>query len=112
MQIRLEEINQQCSISKSAKTNHNIFTYDYLRRLSIRRYIQLLLDGQGKMKASDQIAQTMWNKGDYMARYIRKWGAHFIQTGELLVYRQGKHIKLESLLNDEDFKVDCKAWLR
>ena len=53
LQIRLEEINQQCSISKSVKTNKNIFTYDYLRCLSIRRYIQLLLDGQGKMDASN-----------------------------------------------------------
>ena len=96
LQIRLEEINQKCSITKSAKTNKNIFTYDYLRCLSIRRYIQLLLDGRGKMDASNQIAQTMWNKGDYIARCIRKWGAHFIQTGELLVYRQGKHTKLES----------------
>lgn len=112
LQMRLEEINQQCSISKSAKTNRNIFTYDYLRCLSIRRYMQLLLDGQGKMNASNHIAQAMWNKGDYMARCIRKWGAHFIQTGELLIYRQGKHTKLESLLNDEDFKEDCQAWLR
>ncbi len=47
-----------------------------------------------------------------MARCIRKWEGHFIQTGELLTYRQGKHIKLESLLNDEDFKEDCQAWLR
>ncbi|UZO12515.1 uncharacterized protein OCT59_004048 [Rhizophagus irregularis] len=56
LQIRLKEINQQCLIMKSAKTNKNVFTYDYLRRLSIRRYIQLLLDGQGKMDASNQIA--------------------------------------------------------
>ncbi|CAG8752391.1 5468_t:CDS:2 [Rhizophagus irregularis] len=113
LQIRLKEINQQCSITKSAKTNKNVFTYDYLRRLiSIRRYIQLLLDGQGKMDASNQIAQTMWVKGDYIARCIRKWGAHFIQIEELLIYHQGKHTKLESLLNDEDFKEECLTWLR
>ena len=97
---------------KSAKTNKNVYTYDHLRYLSIRRYMQLLLDGCGKMDASNQIAQTMWNKGDYVARCIRKWRAYFIKTGELLVYRQGKHAKLESLLNDENFKEDCQAWLR
>jgi len=70
LQIRLEEINQQCSISKSIKSNHNIFTYDYLRCLSIRKYIELLLDGQGKMDASNQIAHAMWNKGNYMSRCI------------------------------------------
>ncbi|PKY31798.1 hypothetical protein RhiirB3_475331 [Rhizophagus irregularis] len=64
------------------------------------------------MDASNQIAQTMWVKGDYIARCIRKWGAHFIQIEELLIYHQGKHTKLESLLNDEDFKEECLTWLR
>ncbi|PKC55525.1 hypothetical protein RhiirA1_475451 [Rhizophagus irregularis] len=87
--IRLDEINQQCTVTKN-----------------------LLLDGQGKMDASNQIAQTVWSKGDYIARCIRKWGDHFIKTGELLIHHQGKHTKLESLLNDEDFKEECQAWLR
>ena len=108
----MEEINQQCTLSKSAKDNEKIFTYDYLRCLSIRRFIQLLLDGQGKMNASNSIAQIIWNKGNYMASCIRKWGTHFIRMGELLVYRQGKHTKLESLVNDEDFKEECLMWLR
>ncbi|PKK56499.1 hypothetical protein RhiirC2_799876 [Rhizophagus irregularis] len=72
----------------------------------------LLLDGRGKMDASNQIAQTLWSKGDYIARCIRKWGDHFIKMGELLIHHQGKHTKLESLLNDEDFKEECQAWLR
>jgi hypothetical protein len=112
LRICLEEINQQCLLSKSAKENEKLFTYDHLRRLSIRRFIQLLLDGQGKMDASNNIAQTLWNKGDYMACCIRKWGTHFIKTGELLAYRQGKHSKLTSLLNDEDFKEECQIWIR
>ena len=64
------------------------------------------------MDASNQIAQSVWNKNDYMARCIRKWGDNFIETGKLLIHRQGKHTKLESLLNDEDFKIKCQAWLR
>ncbi|CAB5381514.1 unnamed protein product [Rhizophagus irregularis] len=79
----LEEINQQCLITKSVKKNKELFTYDHLRRLSIRRFIQLLLDGQGKMDASNNIAQA----------------------------RQGKHTKLRSLINDEDFKNECQVWL-
>ncbi|CAB4473465.1 unnamed protein product [Rhizophagus irregularis] len=71
-----------------------------------------ITNGQGKMDASNQIAQTVWSKGDYIARCIRKWGDHFIKTGELLIHHQGKHTKLESLLNNEDFKEECQAWLR
>ncbi|CAB4391751.1 unnamed protein product [Rhizophagus irregularis] len=64
------------------------------------------------MDASNNISQTIWNKGTYMATCIRKWGTHFIQTGELLIYRQEKHSKLESLLNDKDFKNECQIWLK
>ena len=35
-----------------------------------------------------------------------------METGELFIYRQGKHKKLESLLDDEDFKEHCQTWLR
>src|SRR6266498_4034874 len=112
LHVRLEEINQLCLVGKSTKENRDIFTYDYIRLLSVRRFIQQLLDGKGKMVASTQIAQSMWNKGDYMARCIRKWGGNFIQTGELPVHSQGKHMKIKSLLDDEDFSEDCKAWLR
>ncbi|UZO06126.1 uncharacterized protein OCT59_026457 [Rhizophagus irregularis] len=64
--IRLDEINQQCTVTK------NIYT--------------VIIRWSGKMDASNQIAQTVWSKG--------------------------KHTKLESLLNDEDFKEECQAWLR
>ncbi|PKY48739.1 hypothetical protein RhiirA4_464410 [Rhizophagus irregularis] len=50
LHIRLKEINQQCIISKSAKNNEKIFIYNYLQCLiSIHRFIQLLLDGEGKL---------------------------------------------------------------
>ena len=47
-----------------------------------------------------------------MAVCIRKWGSHFIRTGTLIVHHQGKHTKIESLLDDEDFTKGCKVWLR
>src|SRR6266540_1988787 len=54
----------------------------------------------------------MWNKEDYMARCIRKWRSHYIRTDELLIHSQGKHMKIESLLDDEDFIEGCQVWLR
>src|SRR5205823_10432525 len=100
--IRLEELNQQCSIGKSAKVKDKTFIYDYLHLLSIRQFLQLLLNGENKMNASRQIAQTIWHKGDYMAVCIRRWGSHFAQTGTLLVHHQGKHTKIESLLQEPE----------
>ena len=57
--ICLEKLNQLYSIGKSKKENHNIFIYDYVRLLSVRQYTQKLLNGEGKMTASSQIAQVM-----------------------------------------------------
>ena len=45
LQNHLKEINHQYITLKSAKTNNKIFIYNHLRHLSIRRFIQLLLDG-------------------------------------------------------------------
>ena len=39
--------------------NKNVFIYDYLCYLSICRYIQLILDGLGKINVSNQIVQTI-----------------------------------------------------
>jgi len=64
------------------------------------------------MTASSQIAQVMWNKGDYIAQCIRKWENYFIRTGELLVHSQGKHMKIKSLLDDKNFIEGCQMWLR
>ncbi|CAG8596865.1 7920_t:CDS:2 [Cetraspora pellucida] len=64
-----------------------------------------------KMNANIHLAQTIWGKGDSMAKRIRKWGNHYIEIGELLVDHQGKHAKLKSLIKNKDFSDDCRAWL-
>ncbi|CAG8686393.1 13851_t:CDS:2, partial [Cetraspora pellucida] len=110
LQTHFEEVNRHCSFTKSSKLN--IPTYDYLRLISVSKFIKLLLDGKGKMDASRQVAESVWNKGDYISRCIRNWGDHFIHTGELIIDRQGKHTKWRGLLDDEDVSEDCQAWLR
>ncbi|CAG8470930.1 2531_t:CDS:2 [Cetraspora pellucida] len=67
---------------------------------------------QGKMNASFQVAQTLWNKGDYMSRCIRKWSDYYIESGELFSYHQGKHKKSISLFDNKDFLDGCQEWLQ
>jgi len=38
-----------------------------------------------------------------MSRCIRTWGKYFLLNGELPADRQGKHTKIERLLDSEDF---------
>ncbi|CAG8713955.1 3898_t:CDS:1, partial [Acaulospora morrowiae] len=46
----LEEVSRQYTITKSSKAS--VPTYDYLCLLSISKFIQLLLNGKGKMNVS------------------------------------------------------------
>ncbi|KAF0512019.1 hypothetical protein F8M41_018078 [Gigaspora margarita] len=110
LHMHLEDINKLCQIKKSLKGNTS--TYDYLRLLSISRYFQLLLDGQGKMNASIQIARTLWNKGDYMSRCIRTCGDCYIESREHPSYRQEKHKKSTSLFDNKDILKEYKEWLQ
>ena len=45
---RINELNIICNITKSAISNAKVFTYDYVRLLSTRKYLQHLLDGKKK----------------------------------------------------------------
>src|SRR6185437_12244935 len=37
---------------------------------------------------------------------------HYIETGELFAYQQGKHVKNKGLLDNEEFNNSCQEWLR
>ena len=109
LQACLEDLNNRCKILKS---NKSYDTYEYIQLLSLHQYYQLCLNGMGKMNASLQIAENFWRKGDYMSRCIRTWGKYFLLNGELPVNQQGKHTKIECLLDSEDFVNQCQKWLR
>ncbi|CAG8727214.1 7226_t:CDS:2 [Dentiscutata erythropus] len=64
------------------------------------------------MDASFFVARTVWNKGDYTTRCIRKWGDSYIESGELFSYHQGKHKKVIGLLENEVFLNGCREWLQ
>ncbi|CAG8607515.1 15286_t:CDS:2 [Gigaspora rosea] len=54
----------------------------------------------------------LWNKGNYMSRYIRTWSDLYIKSGKLLSYHQRKHKKSISLFDDDNFLEGYQEWLR
>ncbi|CAG8559417.1 14396_t:CDS:2 [Dentiscutata heterogama] len=70
-----------------------------------------LATNQSNNAASNCIAQTIWDRGSYLARCVRKWGDHYVQTGELLIDHQRKHLNQKSLIKNIDFSDACQAWL-
>ena len=80
-------------------------------------YYRQLLSGCGKMSSADFVAQMMieFIRGisvRHLSNNIRGWRVYFYTEGYLLVSWQGKHRKIESLIEDEDVKAQCLAWVR
>ena len=87
--------------------------YDHLRYHAIKRYYEALVDGCGKMEASQRGCLAFCsNPKDYLSRCIRQWADVFMQTGLLPLKFQGCHIKHDSLVYHEDHAATCRATFR
>ncbi|CAG8627156.1 23270_t:CDS:2, partial [Cetraspora pellucida] len=110
LQMCLNEINHQCSITKSLNTP----TYDYLYLISISRYIELLLNGKGVYYDG--------HKQSDVVTYRREWlDRMFIYSSDMLdivlepqlefdkkEYMQVTHDKYHFYANDRKRKVWIK----
>jgi hypothetical protein len=70
-----------------------------------------------KKKASQKTTERAADpRGAYFTSFkatcIRRWADGFIATGALPSYRQGKHIKTQSVFTDEPFQDRCRLYLR
>ena len=86
--------------------------YDRLRYLSILRFFQLLLKGSSQMEASLAISNIIFDAGAYRAAAIRDWAKQYRIAGQLEAYKQGRHPKIKSLIDDEAVKKACGDYLR
>ncbi|CAG8649307.1 13009_t:CDS:2, partial [Cetraspora pellucida] len=104
-----DEVVANESLSQQTQaTIHNFFTPS---TNTIKLY-KRLEEVNGKMEASFEVAQSVWNKGDYMARCVWKWREHYIEIGKLLASQQGKHVKNKGLYNNKEFPKSCQEWLQ
>jgi len=108
----LDKLDAICNIGKSKMDNESVQPYDHARMISIRAYLEQVREGEGKMEASQYVAQTIWKKGPYLATCIRNWAKEFLETEKLAHHQQGAHAKIDALIDDEDFSQKCIEWLR
>jgi hypothetical protein len=90
--------------------------FDTIRHLCVLRFLQKTQeDPRSRMSSSKQIAESIFGpeKGtDYKARCIRIWSEEFVKTLTLAPYKQGKHQKSESLIDDPDIRGALISILR
>jgi len=110
----MEKLENICNFSRNEKENKkdNLTNFDYLRYLSVQRYLSLRSSGVGKIESSMSISSAIFNGGPYKAKCIRYWSSYFVENGDLPLYKQGKHAKIISFLEDEEIQAECLKYLR
>lgn len=117
-QEKMEEAEENLRLSLSRIRNKDspfagLSGFQLQRLFAVQRYFEKRLEGVGKMAASTDAAQSRWiSPTAHTARCIRQWADVYLQLGELPEYKQGKHAKRESFLDDEDVKQKGLTWLR
>ena len=90
--------------------------FEFVRHLCVLRYLQQMKESpRSKVSTSLSVARMIFgpDKGtDYRAKSIREWSDEFVRSGSMMVLRQGKHRKTRSLIDDNDIRFACLAYLR
>ena len=112
--LQIEDaIGPNQAVAKAVDKRHEWTNYDKLRYLSVLRFFMLLQTGTcTQVRASLAISQIIFGAGPYRASVIRMWAKCFRNTNQLPISRQGKHQKRRSLIEDEDVRKACVAYLR
>ena len=72
------------------------------------------MDGKQKVASSKAIVKLLFPhaSADHAATVVRTAALYFLQQGELPFLAQGKHIKVQSLIHDEDVRKECDSFFR
>jgi hypothetical protein len=118
-------------VSVSVNQSHErrleaVTKYDYVPYMCLCRYFTLIKSGERAMKASVGASALLPDKSvQYQARKILKWAQHLLKSCRFLKWaqhllkscrlpehRQGKHIKVQSLIYEEDIASKCRRSLK
>jgi hypothetical protein len=72
--------------------------------LAIRQYFQHLERDNGKIRISEEIAKFLFPDRNqvHQGRLIRQWADHHLHSGMMPERRQGRFVKVRSLIDDDD----------
>src|SRR5437016_151935 len=78
---------------------------------AVLQYLRLLLFNKRKMESSLYVSRQL-DKNLYFARQLRSWARALANRQEIPSSMRGKHIKVNSLLDDEDVRYEIVKYLR
>ena len=87
--------------------------FEFLRHLAVLRFLQKIQENpRSRVNSSKDIAEKIFGGGDSRAKSIRNWSDEYVRSHQMMVLRQGKHQKTESLIDDSDIRFVLLAHLR
>lgn len=99
---------QQRNLQKSANE------WRFMCLLAIRQYFQRLHEDIGKIRLSEEIAKYLFPDRSpvHHGRLIRIWADHYLHKGDLPTRQQGRHVKVRSLIDDDDVQRILRIYIR
>jgi len=99
-------------IKKGKKEEEMEISSKTLERLThLSQYLVTRRNGATTIEASMQIARSV-NRGPYYACMLRRWAKYWISNEVIPYFKQGRHVKIRSLLEDEDVSLAIEVYLR
>ena len=88
--------------------------WEFMCLLAIRQYFQRLLHNNGKIRVSEEIAKFLFPERNavHHGRLIRQWADHYLHSGSLPERRQGRFVKIRSLIQDDDVQRILRTYIR
>ena len=85
---------------------------DLPRLMAVNSYFKLILEGKQRIEASEIVSKVVLSRGVWGARILRGWANIYFNNLMLPMINQGNHIKVKSLIHDEDVRAACRTFLR
>ena len=105
--IALENSKAVIFRSKKKDKDLKMTNYDHLRYIAIAKYLQGVVNGQGKIEASVNAANNVLvvnrKASDRQALNIREWANYYCLHGTIPDCKQGAHVKKSyTIILDKD----------
>ena len=111
----IEKLQSIVRISSNKKTEKQTYKtrFEFIRHLAVLRFLKKVHNNpRSRVKSSKDVAEQSFGGGEHRAKSIRNWSDEYVRTHQMMVLRQGKHQKTESLIDDSDIGFVLLAHLR
>jgi len=106
-----EVTNDELILNIERQLNGTVSQDQRWRLAAVLHYLRLLKFENSKMEASLCVARQL-GKDVYLARRIRSWASVLSKGEEVPVSMRGKHVKVKSLLKEENVQHEVLQYLR